>query len=100
MAKHTVRQILNDNHVKGIHIKSGNHQKIEGIISEYRLDRKNETEGKYIYDIRHTDENWCEPATIENHVIVNWYGCLITDYPIIFPDESDYLTITDYTLHS
>lgn len=97
MSKHTVRQILNSDYIRSICIETNTRQKIEGIISEYHIDKKIETEGRYIYDIRHTDESLCEPATIENHVMVNWYGCLITDHPIIFPDGTDHLIITSYS---
>ncbi len=78
-------------------IKTGDNQVIKGSLTEYRINREKETEGKFIYDIRHTDEDWCEPATIENQVLVNWFGCLIVNHPLSFSEDEPYLTIANLT---
>lgn len=97
MAVTTVKQILNAEYVKRISIETIDGQIINGILSECRVGRELETEDKFIYDIRHTDNDWCEPATLENFVWVNWYGSIIVDTPIQFPEEP-YLEITNYSI--
>ncbi len=93
----SVKQILNAEYVKRISIETKDGQIINGILSERRIGRELETEDKFIYDIRHSDADWCEPATLENYVWVNWYGSIIVDAPISFQDEP-YLEITNYCL--
>ena len=75
------------------------HAEVSGLVSEYRVNRKEDVEGKYLYDIRHADEDWCDPATLEKSVMVNWFGTLIVDEPIEFleNDRKAYLEITDYS---
>lgn len=69
---------------------------VTGILSEERLQR-NPTSDKYLYDIRHSDNDWVEPATIENGVVmVNWFVTLIVDAPIEFPEGVNFLEIEDY----
>ena len=34
--------------------------------------------GYKVFFIRHSDEDWGEPATVENYVIVNFYGYIAT----------------------
>lgn len=97
MAVTTVKEILNAEFVKRINIETIDGQIINGILSERRVGREHETEDKFIYDIRHADNDWCEPVTLENFVWVNWYGSIIVDTPIQFTDEP-YLEITDYSI--
>lgn len=67
-----------------------------GILSEERLQRISASD-KYVYDIRHSDNDYGEPATIENGVVmVNWFGSFIVDAPIEFPEDVNYLEIEDY----
>lgn len=70
-------------------------QTVTGLLSEYRVDHTKDTEGKFLYDIRHSDNDWCDPATIEQRVIVNWFGTLILCEPITFPEGQDFLDVID-----
>ena len=52
----------------------------------------------YYYDIRHSDQDWSDPVTIEPFVMVNHFGTIVTTEPIEFPtheEEAPYLPITD-----
>jgi len=40
------------------------------------------TEYPYKYDIRHDDDNWTLPVTIEPFVLVNFLGSVFTKHPI------------------
>ena len=73
-------------------------QEISGLLSEIRFDREKDNEGKFLYDIRHSDNDWCEPATLEKFVMVNWFGTLIVDEPIEVLDGPDrpYKEIVDW----
>lgn len=75
------------------------HTEVSGLVSEYRISRKEDVEGKYLYDIRHSDNDWCDPATLEKNVVVNWFGTMILDSPIelLEEDKNAYLEITDYS---
>lgn len=89
MTRRTVKELLGTKgYVRPVVMVYGENQMVRCLITEYRVDHTNHTEGKYLYDIRHSDDDWCEPATIEQHVLVNWFGTLICDNPISFgPDE-------------
>lgn len=94
----TVKELLAGNHLRPITIECNNGETISGLVSEYRVDKSLDTEGKYLYDIRHADSDWGEPATIEDSVVVNWFGTLILDKPleILESDHNAFLEITDY----
>lgn len=94
----TVKELLQSNDIRPITLFFEDGTKISGLLSEFRVYQQADTESKYLYDIRHTDEDWCEPATLEKRVMVNWFGTLIVDEPIeiLESDNSAYLEITDY----
>lgn len=94
----TVKELLQSNDIRPITLFFEDGTEISGLFSEFRVYHKKDTEGKYLYDIRHTDGDWCEPATLEKRVMVNWFGTLIVDEPIeiIESDNGAYLEITDY----
>lgn len=98
MAVTTVKQILNAEFVERISIETNDGQTINGILSRCRVGRELETEDKFIYDIRHADDDWCKPATLEHYVWANWYGSIIVDTPIQFPDDP-FLEIADYSFN-
>lgn len=93
----TVAEILAGKFQERISLETKDGQRIEGIISEQRVSHSEDTVGRYVYDIRHTDNDWCELATIEPFVRVNWFGCLIVEKPISFPANIDYLNIKDWS---
>jgi hypothetical protein len=94
----TVKELLQSNDIRPITLFFENGTEISGLFSEFRVHHHTDTESKYLYDIRHTDEYWCEPATLEKRVMVNWFGTLIVDEPIeiLESDNGAYLEITDY----
>ena len=52
----------------------------------------------FYYDIRHAEEDWSEPVTVEPHVLVNHFGTIVTTKPISFEPDDDgnaYLEITN-----
>lgn len=70
---------------------------VTGLLSEERVNHTKDLEGKYLHDIRHSDNDFCDPATIENQVTVNWFGTLILNEPFTFPKGQDYVDIVDYS---
>lgn len=55
-----------------------------------------ENSGLYQYDIRHSDEDWGEPATLEKYVLVNWYGRVISDKEFKLPENNGEYDIINY----
>jgi hypothetical protein len=67
-------------------------------VTGARIRQEDRQEGLYYYDIRHSDEDWGYPCTVEPYVLVNHFGTMVTTEPIeIEPDENGdvYLEITD-----
>lgn len=52
-------------------------------------------EGLHRYSIRHKDDDMGEPRTIENSVIVNWFGWFFTETDLNL-DGKEYLRIVDW----
>lgn len=71
--------------------ESGN--SITGYLSLERIDEGTIPEGWYMYDIREGDYD--EPATIENHVMVDYFGTFLTSQKLDIPEEG-YLSIRDW----
>lgn len=51
---------------------------IECFITDVRIKDSEKIKGFNYYGIRHSDEDWSEPVTIERAVIVNNWGTLAT----------------------
>lgn len=77
-------------------LELSNGETVRGIVIEERIDRKNDTGGKYIYDIRHADDTE-ELATIEQIVRVNRECSIALDSPIEEVDGGGYLEIEDWS---
>lgn len=77
-------------------LELSNGETVRGIVIEERIDRKNDTGGKYIYDIRHADDTE-ELATIEQIVRVNRECSIALDSPIEEVDCGGYLEIEDWS---
>lgn len=91
MRRRTVKELMGpDGDLRPVVMEFGDNQSVHCQLTEYRVDHTNDTVGKYLYDIRHSDDDWCEPATIEPHVLVNWFGTLICDKPISFGADGYY----------
>ncbi len=55
----------------------------EGLFTDWRIDRNTIPEGWYFYEVRHADNDWCEPVEVALGVLVNFLGTLITKEPIL-----------------
>lgn len=95
----TVKELLQTAGCRPMTLVFEGDQKVSGLLSEVRVDREKDIEGKFLYDIRHSDNDWCDPATLEKKVIVNWFGTLIVDKPIQALEGSDrpYKEIVDWS---
>lgn len=47
-----------------------------------RIDRTTVPKGMYAYEIRHDDEGRGDPCEIGEHILVNFWGTVITNRPI------------------
>lgn len=69
-------------------------------VTNKRVWRRDAT--KYYYEIRHKDNNLSVPATIEDNVIVNFYGTLVSPVRIKLNKprhlEGSYTTLTSREL--
>jgi hypothetical protein len=52
-------------------------------------------DGLYRYSIRHDDDDMGEPRTMENNVLVNWFGWFFTESDLNLSGK-DYLRIVDW----
>ena len=66
----------------------------DALFTDSRVDRESVPEGYYAYDLRGCDDDPIYPATVENHVLVNFAGTIITREPIEFPKEG-YVCLTE-----
>ena len=85
------------------------------IFSDLRIDRKTVPEGFFVYEIRHDDEGAGDPVEIFEHILVNFWGTVISNVPVemrkyswnekpfrvIDPEEEwyyegDYLSVKEY----
>lgn len=53
--------------------------------------------GYHKYSIRHSDEDWCIPTTVEHRVMVNHFGDILVEDPLDLGEEG-YLEIESTTL--
>lgn len=72
-----------------------NSETVSGIIVDERIDTKSGTDGKYIYDIRHQDDDSSILATIEPFVKVNRYCSIALDTLLDFPSDN-FIEIADW----
>lgn len=57
---------------------------VEGYITDRRIKSERRSDLFY-YELRHDDEDWSQPCTIEDYVVVNHWGT------ICFKESIDYL---------
>ena len=71
----TLVDLFNDNDFEPEYLllELTNGETVSGIIVDERIDMKSGTDGKYIYDIRHQDDDDSIPAVIEPSARVNRY---------------------------
>ena len=58
-----------------------------------RVNRSTVPSGWYVYEIRTDDDGKGKWVTIEDHVLVNFDGTLLTKYPIKFTKGKDYFDL-------
>lgn len=58
----------------------------EVLFSQLRIDRDTLPKGIYAYDLRHGDDDGI-PCTMEKHVVVNYYGTVLSNRPFSLPKE-------------
>lgn len=73
------------------------------FITDYRNEQAKEdirSLGLYCYSLRSADNNWGEIATIENHVLINRYGSIITDEEIFLGDTypNDFIDFNEFAM--
>lgn len=74
-------------------------------VNVYRVDERRKKpediqDGFLYYDIRHSDEDWGNPATVEKSVFVNHFGFLVTREPLLLTDgkpeeENKYIILSE-----
>ena len=64
------------------------------LFTDLRVDENTVPENLYCYCIRHRDDDDNYPAALEEKVVVNYYGAVITTEPFEF-GLSDYLEIDE-----
>lgn len=62
---------------------------LRGLIIEERVDRTKDTLDRYIYDIRHADEDDSILSTLEETVDTNWAFSVAFDSPVNFDAAID-----------
>jgi hypothetical protein len=50
---------------------------------------------RYVYHLRHSEEDWTRPESIERSVLVNFYGTVFSEEPFRLSDEG-YLEISAF----
>jgi hypothetical protein len=61
----------------------------EGLFLDLRVDRSTVPEEWYFYEVRHTENDWCEPCEIAFGVLVNFMGTLLVKEPFDFVPSAD-----------
>ncbi len=67
------------------------------VFQDKRIEDKDIPEGYKRYSIRHSDDDWGCPRTIENSVWVNHYGDILTKEEIVFDTANIGQTEKTYT---
>lgn len=63
----------------------------QGLFTDSRVDKGTIPDGWYFYEVRHDDNDWCEPIEIALGVLVNYFGTLITNEPLSLIDGYLYI---------
>jgi len=58
---------------------------LPALLTEWRVDRTTLPEGLFLYELRHTDEDWGEPCQLAKSILVNFYATVLTAQPIPLP---------------
>ena len=53
------------------------------MFCDYRVETEGpEFDGLYVYNLRHGDDNWSDPTTIEKFVDINFCGIIVSNVPL------------------
>ena len=63
-----------------------------GVFTPLRLDRHTLPEGKFAYDCRHDDDDWCELCQLQPFVLVNHAGTIVTEAPVSNAEDGPLIT--------
>lgn len=51
------------------------------VLEDKRIPKAERDPNKFYYELRHADNDWSVPITVEKNVLVNFWGTLISDKP-------------------
>ena len=54
------------------------------LFSSSRIDRSDIPEDLYVYELRHDSKDDMELCQVKDHIIVNFYGTIVTNEPLDF----------------
>lgn len=65
------------------------------LFTDSRVDRTSVPEGIYMYEVRHSDDDWGEPTEIGTCVFVNYFGTLLSKGALPFDnnERGEFITI-------
>ena len=72
---------------------------LPGLFSNGRISAADIPEGLFCYDLRGSDDDPGMPVTVENHVVVNHAGSIITAKPLDFPEGGRLMLTEDEGLN-
>lgn len=64
-------------------------------ITDLRIKKDQRKEGLYYYNIRHTDDDWGEPYSLEHSVLVNHFGSIVAKEEISELNNCSFIELTD-----
>ena len=64
-------------------------------VTESRVPEQERLPGLFYYEVRHGDD-WGTPLTIEKHVLVNFWGTVVTTAPLELKDRLEGEMMLDY----
>lgn len=71
----------------------------KGLFTNVRVDKDTIPKGYYVYEMRHADNDWCEPVEIGLGILVNFFGTLLVKEPLglisVSWTNNAYLDITE-----
>ena len=64
------------------------------LFTNIRIDRATVPSNLYLYEIRHADEDWGDPCQIAKGILVNHFGTVISNKPIVLGKDGyrDFVT--------
>lgn len=88
-------EALNDS--ESVEIELDDDTILEGKLFEGRVDSESIPSGWHVYYIRHSDNDWGKPISIEPAVLCNFFGVFITKNALKFPKvQYPWLSIRDF----